>query len=161
MHDKGRIIILFFLILGHGNHSAIWKRRKVLSSRHKQTTKRQNILICSPRSTLPTTGVPGRVLDWRDFLAADKPEEELSARPLFSTLRGPQGTRRGTYSTYTSKTMEETLGNIVVVWNLLVKRALARLSPVSTMAGQTSRGIESTKLRPNSYKRVKQPDKKD
>ena len=31
---------------------------------HKQTTKRQNVLICSPRSTLPTTGVPGRVLDW-------------------------------------------------------------------------------------------------
>ena len=63
---------------------------------------------------LATTGVPGRVLDWRDFLAKDKPEE-LSARPLFPTLRGPRGTGRGTYSTYTSETMEETPGNIVVV----------------------------------------------
>ena len=63
---------------------------------------------------LATIGVPGRVLDWRDFLVEDKPEE-LSARPLFPTLRGPRGTRRGTYSTYTSETVEETLGNIVVV----------------------------------------------
>ena len=64
---------------------------------------------------LATAGVPGRVLDWRDFLATDKLEEEPSARPLFLTLRGPQGTRRGTYSTYTSETVEETSGNIVVV----------------------------------------------
>ena len=62
-----------------------------------------------------TTGVPGRVLDWRDFLAEDKLEEELSAQPLFPTLRGPRGTEQGTYSTYTSETVEETLGNIVVV----------------------------------------------
>ena len=64
---------------------------------------------------LATTGVPGRALDWRDFLATDKPEEEPLARPLFPTLRGPQGTVRGTYSTYTSETTEETPGNIVVV----------------------------------------------
>ena len=64
---------------------------------------------------LATTRVPGRVLDWRDFLAEDKLEEELSTRPLFTTLRGPQGTGRGTYSTYTSETAEETLGNIMVV----------------------------------------------
>ena len=64
---------------------------------------------------LATTGVPRRVLDWRDFLAADKAEEELSARPLFPTVRGPRGTGRGTYSTYTSRFAEETPGNIVVV----------------------------------------------
>ena len=63
---------------------------------------------------LATTGVPGRVLDWRDFLAEDKPEE-LSARPLFPTLRGPQGTEQWTYSTYTSRFAEEMLGNIIVV----------------------------------------------
>ena len=64
---------------------------------------------------LATTGVPGRVLDWRDFLAADRAEEELSAHPLFPTVQGARGTRRGTYSTYTSRFAEETLGNIVVV----------------------------------------------
>ena len=64
---------------------------------------------------LATTGVPGWVLDWRDFLAEDKPEEELSACPLFLTLQGPRGTGQGTYSTYTSETAEETPGNIVVV----------------------------------------------
>ena len=32
---------------------------------------------------LAITGVPRRVLDWRDFLAADRAEEELSARPSF------------------------------------------------------------------------------
>ena len=63
---------------------------------------------------LATTGVPRRVLDWRDFLAEDKPGE-LLARPLFPTLREPRGTRRGTYSTYTSETVEETPGNVEVV----------------------------------------------
>jgi hypothetical protein len=29
-HNKGSIIILILLTLKHGNHSAIWKRRKVL-----------------------------------------------------------------------------------------------------------------------------------
>ena len=64
---------------------------------------------------LATIGVPEQVLDWRDFLAADKAEEEPSARPLFPTVRGARGTGRGTYSTYTSRFAEETPGNIVVV----------------------------------------------
>ena len=104
---------------------------------------------------LATTGVPGRVLGWRDFLEAGKPDEEPSARPLFETLRGPQGTGRGTYSSYTSTTLEETLGNTVVIGNLLVTEALARFSPVFTTAEGTSRGVGSTKLRPNSYKKNK------
>ena len=118
-------------------------------------TKGQSVLICSPKSMLASTRVPGRVLDWRDFLAEHKPEEELLARPLFPTLRGPQGTGRGIYSTYTSRLVEETPGNIVAVRDLLVKDAPARLSPAPTMAGQSSRGIRSTKLRLNSYKKNK------
>ena len=43
----------------------------------------------------------------------------------------------------------------MVVRDLLVKDAPARLSPVPTMAGQSSRGIGSTKFRPNSYKKNK------
>jgi len=104
---------------------------------------------------LATTGVPERVLDRRDFLAEEKPEEELSTHPLLPTVRGARGTGRGIYSTYTSRLAEETPGNIVAVRDLLVKDAPARLSPVPTMAGQSSRGIGSTKLRPNSYKKNK------
>ena len=113
------------------------------------------MLICSPRSMLPITGVPRRVLGWRDFLETGKPDEEPSAHPLFETLRGPQGTGRGTYSSYTSTTPEETLGNTVVIWNLLVTQAPARFSPLFTTAGRTSKGIGSTKLHPNSYKKEK------
>jgi len=87
-------------------------------------------------------------------LAEDKPEE-LSARPLLPIVRGARGTGRGIYSTYTSRLAEETPGNIVAVRDLLVKDAPARLSPVPTMAGQSSRGIGSTKFRPNSYKKNK------
>ena len=101
---------------------------------------------------LATTGVPGRVLGWRDFLEVGKPDEEPSTHPLFETLRGPRGTERGIYSSYTSTTPKETPGNAVVIWNLLITEALARSSPVFTTAGRTSRGIGSTKLRPNSYK---------
>ena len=104
---------------------------------------------------LATTGVPGRVLGWRDFLEAGKPDEEPSARPLFETLRGPRGTGRGTYSSYTSTTPEETPVNTVVIWNLLITEAPARFSPVFTTAGGTSRGVGSTKLRPNSYEKNK------
>ena len=86
---------------------------------------------------LATTRVPGRVLDWRDFLAADKAEEEPSARPLFPTLQGPRGTERGTYSTYTSGFAEETPGSITAVCDLLVKEAPARLPPAPTMAGRS------------------------
>jgi len=104
---------------------------------------------------LATTRVPGRVLGWRDFLEAGKLDEEPSAHPLFETLRGPQGTGRGTYSSYTSTNPEETLGNTVVIWNLLVTEDPARFSLVLTTAGRTSRGIGSTKLRPNSYEKNK------
>jgi hypothetical protein len=104
---------------------------------------------------LATTRVPRRVLGWQDFLEAGKPDEEPSTRPLFETLRGPRGTRRGTYSSYTSTTLEETPGNTVVIGNLLVIEAPARFSPVFTTAGRTSRGIGSTKLRPNSYEKNK------
>ena len=51
--------------------------------------------------------------------------------------------------------MEETLGNTVVIGNLLVTEAPARFSLVFTMVGRTSRGIGSIKLRPNSYKKNK------
>ena len=64
---------------------------------------------------LATTGVPGRVLDWRDFLTADGAEEELFARPLFPKVRGARGTRQGTYSSYMSENVEETPGIIIVV----------------------------------------------
>ena len=64
---------------------------------------------------LATTAVPGRVLDWRDLLAADGAEEELSAHQLFLKVRGARGTRRGTYSSYTSENVEETPGSIMVV----------------------------------------------
>ena len=79
------------------------KRTKVLGQRKKQTTraKGQSALICSPKSMLATTRVPRRVLDRRDFLAADGAKEELSARPRFPKVRGARGTRRGTYSSYT------------------------------------------------------------
>ena len=102
---------------------------------------------------LATTGVPRRVLGLRDFLEAGRPDEDPSVRPLFETLRGPQGTRRGTYSSYTSTNPEETPGNTVEIGNLLVEEAPASFSPVFATAGRTSRGIESTKLHPNSYKK--------
>ena len=104
---------------------------------------------------LATTRVPGRVFGWRDFLEAGKPGEEPFARPLFGTLRGPRGTGRGTYSSYTSTNLEETLGNTVVIGNLLVIEAPARFSLVFTTAERTSRGIGSTKLCPNSYEKNK------
>ena len=102
---------------------------------------------------LATTGVPGRVLGLRDFLEAGRPDEDPSVRPLFGTLRGPRGTRRGTYSSYTSTNPEETLGSAVENGNLLVAEAPASFSPVFAMAGRTSRGIGSTKLCPNSYEK--------
>ena len=43
----------------------------------------------------------------------------------------------------------------MVIGNLLVTEAPARFSPVFTMVGRTSRGIRSTKLRPNSYEKNK------
>ena len=58
------------------------KEQKYSVQDKNKKTKGQSVLICSPKSMLATTGVPRRVLDWRDFLAADK-AEELSARPLF------------------------------------------------------------------------------
>ena len=128
------------------------KEQKYSVQEKSKKTKGQRVLICSPKSMLATTGVPGRVLGLRDFLEAGRPDEEPSVCPLFETLRGPRGTGRGTYSSYTSTTLEETPGNAVVIWNLLIIEAPARFSPVFTTAGRTSRGIGSTKLRPNSYK---------
>ena len=102
---------------------------------------------------LATTGVPGKVLGLRDFLEVGRPDEDPSVRPLFGTLRGPRGTRRGTYSSYTSTNPEETLGSTVENGNLLVAEAPASFSLVFATAGRTSRGIGSTKLRPNSYEK--------
>ena len=103
---------------------------------------------------LATTGVPGRVLGLRDFLEAGRPDEDPSVCPLFGTLRGPRGTRRGTYSSYTSTNLEETPGNAVEIGDLLVAEALASSFPVFAMTGGTAReGIGSTKLRPNSYEK--------
>ena len=100
---------------------------------------------------LATTGVPGKVLGLRDFLEVGRPDEDPSVRPLFGTLRGPRGTRRGTYSSYTSTNPEETPGSTVENGNLLVAEAPASFSPAFAKTGRTSRGIGSTKLRPNSY----------
>ena len=102
---------------------------------------------------LATTGVPGGVLGLRDFLEAGRPDEDPSVRPLFGTLRGPRGTRRGTYSSYTSTNPEETPGSTVENGNLLVVEAPASFSLVFATVGRTSRGIGSTKLRPNSYEK--------
>ena len=93
---------------------------------------------------LATTGVPGRVLGLRDFLEAGRPDEDPSVRPLFGTLRGPRGTRRGTYYSYTSTNPKETPGSAVEIGNLLVAEAPASFSPVFATA---------TKLRPNSYEK--------
>jgi hypothetical protein len=102
---------------------------------------------------LATTGVPERLLGWRDFLETGRPDEDPSIHPLFRTLRGLRGTRRGTYSSYTSTNPEETPGSAVEVGNLLVMEVPAGLSPVSAMAGRTSKGIGSTKFRPSSYEK--------
>ena len=99
---------------------------------------------------LATTGVPEGVLGLRGFLETGRPDEDPSIRPLFGTLRGPRGTRRGTYSSYTSTNPEETPGRAVEVWDLLIAEAPAKRFPVSATAGRTSRGIESTKFRPSS-----------
>ena len=102
---------------------------------------------------LATTGVPERLLGLRDFLERGRPDEDPSVCPLFGTLRGPRGTRRGTYSSYTSTNPEETPGSAVEVGDLLVAEVPASLSPVSATAGRTSRGIGSTKFRPSSYEK--------
>ena len=102
---------------------------------------------------LATTGVPGGVLGLRDFLEAGRPDEDPSVHPLFETLRGPRGTRRGTYSSYTSTNPEETPGSAMEIGNLLVAEAPASFSSDFATAGRTSRGVGSTKLRPNSYEK--------
>jgi len=86
-------------------------------------------------------------------LETGKSDEDPFVHPLFGTLRGPRGTRRGTYSSYTSTNPEETPGSTVENGNLLVAEAPASFSPVFATAGRTSRGIGSTKLRPNSYEK--------
>ena len=103
---------------------------------------------------LATTKVPGGVLGLRDFLEAGRLDEDPSIRPLFETLRGPRGTRRGTYSSYTSTNPEETLGNAMEIGDLLVAEAMASSFPVFAMTGGTAREeIRSTKLHPNSYEK--------
>ena len=102
---------------------------------------------------LATTGVPEGVLGLRGFLETGRLDEDPSVRPLFGTLRGPRGTRRGTYSSYTSTNPEVTLGSAVEDGDLLVAEVPASLSPVSATAGRTSRGIGSTKFRPSSYEK--------
>ena len=102
---------------------------------------------------LATTGVPEGVLGLRGFLETGKPDEDPSIRPLFGTLRGPRGTRRGTYSSYTSTNPEETPGRAVEVWDLLIAEVPASLSPVSATTGKASGETGSTKFRPNSYEK--------
>ena len=103
---------------------------------------------------IATTGVPRRVLGLRDFLEAGRPDEDPSVRPLFETLRGPRGTRRGTYSSYTSTNPKETLGNTMDIGDLLAAEATMSSFPVFATAGGTAReGTGSTKLRPNSYEK--------
>ena len=103
---------------------------------------------------LATTGVPGGVLGLRDFLKAGRPDEDPSVRPLFETLRGPRGTKRGTYSSYTSTNPKETLGNTMEIGDLLVAEATASSFLVFATIGETAReGIGSIKLCPNSYEK--------
>ena len=99
---------------------------------------------------LATTGVPGRVLGLRDFLETGRPDEDPSVRPLFGTLCRPRGTRRGTYSSYTSTNLEETPGSTMENENLLVVETPTSFSLAFAKTGRTSRGIGSTKLHPNS-----------
>ena len=103
---------------------------------------------------LATTGVPGGVLGLRDFLEAGRPDEDPSIRPLFETLRGPRGTKRGTYSSYTSTNPKETLGNAVEIGDLLVAEAtVSSFLVFATTGGTTREGIRPTKLRPSSYEK--------
>ena len=103
---------------------------------------------------LATTGVPGGVLGLRDFLEAGRLEEDPSVHPLFETLRGPRGTRRGTYSSYTSTNPEETPGNAGEIRDLLVAEAPPSSFPVfATTGGIAREGIGSTSLHPNSYEK--------
>jgi hypothetical protein len=146
---EGRIIIL---ALEQLNHSTIWERRKYSVKDTNKQQRRQNILKCSPRSILPTTWVPGHVLDWWGFLLADTPAKASSARALLLMLRWARGTGWGTYSTYGLSSLEEAPVKIVVAWDLLVEDASARFSPTFTLVGLLSVGIGSTKLCPNSYK---------
>jgi hypothetical protein len=69
--------------------------------------------------------------------------------------RGARGTRRDTYSTYWTDSLQEASGRTVDSRDLLVGAAMARLPPASSPARLTSAGIRSTKLCPNSYKTTK------
>jgi hypothetical protein len=149
---EGRIIMLTLLALKQLNHNTIWEKRKYSVKDMNTHQRRQKILKCSPRSMLPTTWVPGWVLDWWGFLVTDTPAEASSARYLLLILRGAQGTGRGTYSTYRSSSAMEAPRRMVVAWDLVVEDALPRFSPTFTPAGLSSVGIGSTKLHPNSYK---------
>jgi hypothetical protein len=69
--------------------------------------------------------------------------------------RGARRTRRGTYSTYWTGSLQEAPGRTVDTRDLLAGAATARLPPASSPAGLSSAGTGSTKLRPNSYKTTK------
>jgi hypothetical protein len=89
---------------------------------------------------------------------ADELAEASSARALLLMERGARGTRRGTYSTYWTGSLQEAPGRTVDTRDLLAGAATTRLAPTSSLAGLSSVGIGSTKLRPNSYKRPKEKE---
>jgi hypothetical protein len=69
--------------------------------------------------------------------------------------RGARGTRRDTYSTYWTDSLQEALGRTVDTRDLLARAATARLSLACSPARLSSAGTRSTKLRRNSYKTTK------
>jgi hypothetical protein len=69
--------------------------------------------------------------------------------------REARGTRRDTYSTYWTGSLQKAPGRTVDTRDLLARAAMARLPPASAPAGLSSAGTGSTKLCPNSYKTTK------
>jgi hypothetical protein len=69
--------------------------------------------------------------------------------------QGARGTRRDTYSTYWTDSLQEAPGRAVDTRDLLARAVMARLPPASSPARLTSAGTGSIKLCPNSYKTTK------
>jgi hypothetical protein len=77
------------------------------------------------------------------------------ARALLWMERGARGTRRATYSTYWTSSLQEAPERTVDTRDLLAEAATTILPLASSTARLSSAGTGSTKLRPNSYKTTK------
>jgi hypothetical protein len=69
--------------------------------------------------------------------------------------RGARETRRDTYLTYWTDSLQEAPGRIVDTTDLLAGATMARLPLASSPVGLSSTGTGSIKLHPNSYKTTK------